>query len=333
MGRFAIDTSIMKDMKKVAADSYFSNTKMVDIDEIEPNKNNFYSISDIEILADDIERQGIKHSLVVVENAKAGIESGRKYTIISGHRRYEAIRLLLDEHRLTSRLVPVYVELAESDEMMLDLIMLNATTRTMSDSEVFEQYKQLDEIFRRMEKNGKPYKGRMRERIADALNISSAQAGKIENINHNAIPEIVEAVKSGDMSISTANEAAKLEPEKQKNLVEQKRPDEIKHKEVKRMVDEGKNKKTAASGAPVLERNTADSEFPSEKKNSDDEDLKEYAELQSGGDYEFDSSEEFLDSTERKLLLKYFHLILNSGWIETASEYEQLVNIKNKLVQ
>ena len=41
---------------------------MIDIDNIEPNRNNFYEISEIESLADDIERQGLMNALVVSED-------------------------------------------------------------------------------------------------------------------------------------------------------------------------------------------------------------------------------------------------------------------------
>ena len=37
------------------------------------------------------------------------------------------------------------------------------------------------------------------------MNISPAQVGKIENIKHNAIDEVKEAVSSGKVSITVAN--------------------------------------------------------------------------------------------------------------------------------
>lgn len=82
-----------------------------------------------------------------------------------------------------------------------------------------------------MEQAGKPVKGKIRNNIARVLNVSPAQIGKIDNIKHNAIPDVEQAVKSGEMSISTANEVAKLAPEQQKEIIENK-PD-ISHKEVK----------------------------------------------------------------------------------------------------
>lgn len=109
--------------------------------------------------------------------------------------------------------------------------MLNATQRKYSDSDTMREYEELERIFKAMEQAGKPVKGKIRNNIARVLNVSPAQIGKIDNIKHNAIPDVEQAVKSGEMSISTANEVAKLAPEQQKEIIESK-PD-ITHKEVK----------------------------------------------------------------------------------------------------
>ena len=79
--RFQLDSAIVADIQTVNADSYIDSLKMIDIDLIEPNKNNFYEMSEIEALADDIERQGLMTALVVSE------QNGGKYELISGHRR------------------------------------------------------------------------------------------------------------------------------------------------------------------------------------------------------------------------------------------------------
>ena len=63
--RFQLDSAIVADIQTVNADSYIDSLKMIDIDLIEPNKNNFYEMSEIEALADDIERQGLMTALVV----------------------------------------------------------------------------------------------------------------------------------------------------------------------------------------------------------------------------------------------------------------------------
>ena len=63
MGRkLQLDSAIAADIQTVNVDSYIDSLKMIDIENIEPNRNNFYENSEIEALADDIERQGLMRS-------------------------------------------------------------------------------------------------------------------------------------------------------------------------------------------------------------------------------------------------------------------------------
>lgn len=224
--RFQLDSAIVADIQTVNADSYIDSLKMIDIDLIEPNKNNFYEMSEIEALANDIERQGLMTALVVSE------QNGGKYELISGHRRLAALKSLIADGRRRNGKVPCFIKGAKPNtETELDLIMLNATQRKYSDADTMREYEELTRIFKELEAEGKTIKGRIRDRIAEALNVSPAQVGKLDNIKHNAIPDVEQAVKSGDMSISTANEVAKLAPEKQQEIITEK--PKISHKEVK----------------------------------------------------------------------------------------------------
>lgn len=233
-GRFYEITGIRPKLSRANAenwygytsDSYIDSLKMIDIDLIEPNKNNFYEMSEIEALADDIERQGLMTALVVSE------QNGGKYELISGHRRLVALKSLIADGRRRNGKVPCFIKGAKPNtETELDLIMLNATQRKYSDADTMREYEELTRIFKELEAEGKTIKGRIRDRIAEALNVSPAQVGKLDNIKHNAIPDVEQAVKAGDMSISTANEVAKLAPEKQQEIITEK--PKISHKEVK----------------------------------------------------------------------------------------------------
>lgn len=225
MAKLKLNSAIMDDLKAAASDSFIDSLKMLDVGQIIPNESNFYEMTEIEELAEDIERQGLMSVLVVTED-------NGEFHLISGHRRLAAVKLLIDEGRRKSTTVPCYIKSAKSaDETQLDLIMLNATQRKYSDSDTMREYEELERIFKAMEQAGKPVKGKIRNNIARVLNVSPAQIGKIDNIKHNAIPDVEQAVKSGEMSISTANEVAKLAPEQQKEIIESK-PD-ITHKEVK----------------------------------------------------------------------------------------------------
>ena len=267
--KLQLDSAIAADIQTVNADSYIDSLKMIDIDDIEPNRNNFYEISEIESLADDIERQGLMNALVVSE------DDGR-YELISGHRRLAALKSLIADGRRRSGKVPCFIKGAKpNNETELDLIMLNATQRKYSDADTMREYEELTRIFKELEAAGKPVKGRIRDRIADALNVSPAQVGKLDNIKHNAIPDVEQAVKSGDMSISTANEVAKLAPEKQQKIISEK--PKITHKEVK---DIQRQENTFVDVVPKTddEHETTSSEPPVVLSHEEAETLSKYIE-------------------------------------------------------
>lgn len=255
MAKLILTNAIAEDLKTAASDSFIDSLKMIEVDDIQPNKDNFYEMTEIEELAEDIERQGLMSVLVAT-----AAENG-KYKLISGHRRLAAIKLLISEGRRKSTTVPCYVKGEKSDEeTQLDLIMLNATQRTYTSADTMREYEELERIFKALEEAGKPVKGKMRNNIAKVLNVSPAQIAKIDNIKHNAIPDVEQAVKSGDMSISTANEVAKLAPEQQRDIIENK-PD-ISHKEVKEIQKKSpsKLKKEKAIPLPASEAENTDDE-------------------------------------------------------------------------
>ncbi len=267
MAKLKLTNAIAEDLKTAASDSFIDNLKMIEIQDIQPNEDNFYEITEIEELAEDIERQGLMSVLVV-----AAGESG-KYQLISGHRRLAAIKLLVDEGRRKSTTVPCYVKSAKShEETQLDLIMLNATQRKYSDTDTMREYEELERIFKALDEAGKSIKGRMRDNIARVLNVSPAQIAKIDNIKHNAIPDVEQAVKSGDMSISTANEVAKLAPDQQREIIENK-PD-ISHKEVKEIQKKSssKPKKEKSSPPPASEVEETSGEVEDTEDDTDSND-------------------------------------------------------------
>lgn len=193
-------------------------------------------------------------------NALVVSEDDGRYELISGHRRLAALKSLIADGRRRSGKVPCFIKGAKpNNETELDLIMLNATQRKYSDADTMREYEELTRIFKELEAAGKPVKGRIRDRIADALNASPAQVGKLDNIKHNAIPDVEQAVKSGDMSISTVNEVAKLAPEKQQKIISEK--PQITHKEVKKIQ---RQENTSADAAPETDEEEDEDETEDE---------------------------------------------------------------------
>jgi len=246
--KLQFDAAITADMQHASDDSFADNIKMIDISQITPSMENFYEMGNLELLADDIEREGLKHNLVVSKNAEGG-----GYLLKSGHRRLAAIKLLIDSGRRKSSKVPCYVDGEKTAaEAKLDLIMLNATSRKYTDAEMVREYDELRKIFAELEAAGKPIKGKLRENIAAVLNVSAAQVGKLDYIRNNAVPEVEQAIKDGNMSISTANELAKLPEKKQRDIIESK--PQITAGEIKEMQEKKPTKlKKGATNSTELE--------------------------------------------------------------------------------
>lgn len=319
--KLQFDAAITKDIKSAASDSFIDNIKMIDVSEIVPSKENFYEMSNIELLADDIEREGLKTNLLVSKE-----KNGSKYLLKSGHRRFSAIKLLISEKRLTNTKVPCLVDGEKTKaESKLDLIMLNATQRKYTDAEVMSEYEQLSQILKELDSEGKGLGGRMRDNIAKILNISNGQVGKLDNIKHNAAPEVKKAVEDGKMSISTANEVAKLAPEKQKEVIE-KKPD-ISSAEVKEM----QSKKPAAPSKPASSPAPAESRITYFDPDAEPDDF---------DDNDSDFETEKLKSELKRALT--FSLILSEGEAKALLEFindniayvdndDELITIQSRL--
>ena len=217
---------MMSNLDAIVADTLTDSIQMIDIAQLHDSADNFFTVDRIEELADAILGQGgVKDNLLV-----RPLDSGG-YEIISGHRRCAAVRLLLDRGENVSRLLPCLVQnYADEDSRMLDLILMNVSARRLSDAELWKSYELLNSIFQKKREQGEKF-GRLRETLADFLGVSSSQIGKLQNVERYAIPEVKEAVENGDLSISTANEIARL-PEEEQQTIASGSLKEVKPKEI-----------------------------------------------------------------------------------------------------
>lgn len=297
MGRFSLDSSITRDIKSVASDSFIDRVRMIEYDKLIPSTTNFYDLSELELLSDDIERQGLKQNLVVIENeSKKGT-----FLIKCGHRRHAAIGKMIEDGRMPQNpKLPCYVETEQSKNVtQLNLIMLNATQRNYSDSDIMQEHEELLKILENLKAEGREIKGRMRDNIAKILNISPAQVGKIENVKHRAVPEIIEAVQNGEMTLSTANEIAKLDAEKQKSLLKEKNISDITHKEIKEIKEiNSKNNSPKKKNEELISKKQDETISKIEELNDAEKidiiDEKEYN--NDNGSSDFSTENDFLDS-------------------------------------
>ncbi len=205
--------TMFSNLAAIAQNTQSSNIRMIDIDDLHPSPDNFFEVRNIpEFAATILGQGGVKDNLLVTP-----LESGG-YEIISGHRRTAAVRYLLDNGKAISRLLPCLVQSYDNGtDKQLDLILCNVATRQISDQELWRSYEELDAILKERKEAGEKF-GSIRDYLANILHVSAAQVSKMQNVTHNAIEPVKEAVANGDLSIHAANEIAKLPEEQQEEL-------------------------------------------------------------------------------------------------------------------
>ncbi|MFR6372204.1 phage portal protein [Phascolarctobacterium succinatutens] len=73
-------------------------------------------------------------------------------------------------------------------------------------------------LIRAKEEDGLEIQGKMRDLVAAMINESSTNVARMDAINNNATPEIKEQLKEGNLGITAAYEAAKLDEDEQKEI-------------------------------------------------------------------------------------------------------------------
>lgn len=183
---------------------------MINICNLVPSPENFYSIEDVTDLKDSIEMFGVKQPLLIEP-----IPGTTNYKIIAGHRRREASRLLVEEGKKDYEDIPCIIETdITPTEREILLIITNFTTREISPYEKTKQVTRLKELFREYKKNHK-LPGRIQEMIADVMKISKTQVGRMEKIEKNLSDDLKEEFKHNRITFSAASELARLSPTEQ----------------------------------------------------------------------------------------------------------------------
>ena len=75
-------------------------------------------------------------------------------------------------------------------------------------------------LIRAKEEDGLEIQGKMRDLIAAMVQESGTNVARMENINNNATQAVKEQLKEGNLGLTAAYEAAKLEPEEQDDIAE-----------------------------------------------------------------------------------------------------------------
>lgn len=208
-------------------------------DEIYKNPKNEYSISDIENLADLIYVMGLREPLGVKPE-------GSGYKLIEGERRLTAIDKLIADGKWEGDIPCIIREkelkvnldiLSDEEKEILEIAGTNAGQRKYSEADYLFEVEKLEPIYKKLKASGigeftyesdtgekitQSLTGKKsRELLAERLNVSPAQVGKISKVANRGTEELKEAVKDGTANIAVAAEIAAMEKEDQKRLIEQ----------------------------------------------------------------------------------------------------------------
>lgn len=181
---------------------------------IDPDPNNFYSLTGIEELAANIQLCGLQQPILV-----RPIDGGR-YMVVSGHRRRAAIELLAEDEPEKWEEISCLVERDEASPELqqLRLIYANANTREKSGSELAAEAEQVEELLYKLKDQGYDFPGRMRDHVAAAVKASKSKLSRLAMIRKNLNVHFMALWESGQLRDSVAYTLAQAPLETQ-NLI------------------------------------------------------------------------------------------------------------------
>ena len=203
---------VLKDVS--VSDTGLEQIQYIPLTELDEDPNNFYQLSGITELADNISLCGLQQPIRVRQK-----DDGR-YIIVSGHRRRAALEALVTDGYEKFREAPCIVERDEVSPALqqLRLIYANASTRKMTAAETAEEAERVTDLLYKLKEEGYEFPGRMRDHVAQAMSISKSKLARLKVIRENLSPVWASAFQRNLLAESTAYELAQL-PEEWQSII------------------------------------------------------------------------------------------------------------------
>ena len=193
--------------------------KYIDVEDLVPSEDNFYSMSAIDELAGLIELSGgVKQPGLVVPLG------GGKYKLLSGHRRRLASLQLVKQGKEAYRKMPCMVEDAgreqgpEADELRaIDEAILLITTNGQREKTDWDKVQEATRLRALLEKKRRFEKipGETRKIIAEWMGTTPAQVGRYDSIAKHLIPAFKTWLEEEKINISVAYELSTMSEREQ----------------------------------------------------------------------------------------------------------------------
>ena len=189
------------------------------IDKILDNPRNFYPAPDSEALAaleDSIRANGLLEPPTVI-----AAEDGTSYRLISGHSRMAAIRALHGKTPEQWETVPCRVLPTMSKEAEASAVIEANRQRVKSPALLAEEAERLTELYIKRREAGEDLPGRIRDRVAEALQVKSTKIANVTAIKNGIkVPGIAERWKRNEIPEAAALMIARMDIEEQYRLLD-----------------------------------------------------------------------------------------------------------------
>ncbi|MCH4200164.1 MAG: ParB/RepB/Spo0J family partition protein [Clostridium tyrobutyricum] len=239
------------------------NIRNIDINLLVPSEKNFYRIEDIEKLAEDIELNGLYHNLIVRK-----LKDEEKYEILSGERRYKALKMLYEGGNDKFSKVPCKLGEWDDTDAEIVLIQSNAEVRQLSDIEKIKQIERLEVLYKLKKNRGEKIPGKLRDKIGEDMGMSGIQVQRYKKIGKDLIPELKEMLETKRIGMADAASFAGLPEKEQKVVYEFLKTDRtLSASEANKMIKDKNNTGNEVLKQKVTELNKPNSDI---KKNIDE---------------------------------------------------------------
>lgn len=194
-----LGSGLFSEVSKALATSTFK-IQHIPFESLNPNNDEHgFSLDGIEELAESIADVGLEQNLVVEDSG------GDTYNILTGRRRYYAIKLLLERGNTKYKTVPCIVKRLSDIDLPIDdetkriyaIVTTNTEQRKPTAADTAEMIRKLNIVYDALEEAGAKPKGRRRDFIAKELGISPSTVGRYEYIEKNSDENTKAELKEG----------------------------------------------------------------------------------------------------------------------------------------
>lgn len=189
------------------------------IDKIRDNPRNFYPApgpAALAALEDSIRANGLLEPPTVI-----AAEDGTSYRLISGHSRMAALRALHAKTPEQWETVPCRVLPTMSEEAEASAVIEANRQRVKSPALLAEEAERLTELYIKRREAGEDLPGRIRDRVAEALQVKSTKIANVTAIKNGIkVPGIAERWKRDEIPEAAALMIARMDIEEQYRLLD-----------------------------------------------------------------------------------------------------------------